>query len=166
MNTSVSKREAVTSASVYCFCLDNGWLKANPLPADKSSFGNFEALALQNKQVIQRLLERSDDSLASLDPYDQQTLRKLRDMYSSCLNEETLDKTGNAPLVEIVRTIRNLYREKDTLVGDIKQKRKSRGLTAALAFIHSKGRNMMYFYCVRSLNPQSCRNRFSVFVRN
>jgi endothelin-converting enzyme len=131
-------------------CLDNGWLKANPLPADKSSFGNFEALALQNKQIIQRFLEPSGGSLALLDSYDQQTLRKLRDMYSSCLNEEMLDKIGSAPLVHTAKTIRRLFREEDTIVDATKRKGKSQGLTAALAFIHSRGRNMLYFYCVRN----------------
>ncbi|EKM82802.1 hypothetical protein AGABI1DRAFT_68768 [Agaricus bisporus var. burnettii JB137-S8] len=125
---------------------NNGWLKANPLPADKSSFGNFEALALQNKQVIQRFLEPSHGSLALLDSYDQETLRKLRDMYSSCLNEETLDKDGNAPLVHIVKSIRSFFREEDTFVDATKHKKKSKGLTAALAFIHSRGIGSLFSF--------------------
>lgn len=134
--------------------VDNGWLKANPLPADKSSFGNFEALALQNKQVIQRFLEPSHGSLALLDSYDQETLRKLRDMYSSCLNEETLDKDGNAPLVHIVKSIRSFFREEDTFVDATKHKKKSKGLTAALAFIHSRGKDLIRLYCVRNWSGQ------------
>ncbi|KAF5358499.1 hypothetical protein D9756_001692 [Leucocoprinus leucothites] len=120
--------------------VNNGWLKAHPLPADKSSFGNFEALARQNKQVIQRILESSgENALLSQDPYDQEILEKIRDMYSSCLNEPLLDGIGSAPLEHFVETLRKLFREEDTDISLRKGRKKSKGLTAALAFLHSQG---------------------------
>jgi len=119
---------------------DNGWLKAHPLPADKSSYGNFEALAQQNQQVIQRIMESSDEiALESKDPYDEEVLKKIRDMYTSCLNESLLDGIGGAPLEHFVRTIRKLFRGEDTEIGRQGKKRKFKGLTAALAFLHSQG---------------------------
>lgn len=120
---------------------DGGWLSAHPLPADKGSYGNFEALAQQNKQVIQKILEGESSALASSDK-DAEILKKLRDFYSSCLSEDILDDIKETPLLHLVRTIRRLYREEDTeITADSFEKLsvKSNGLTAALAFLHSQG---------------------------
>jgi len=118
--------------------LAGGWLKAHPLPADKSTFGVFEALSQENKQVIRQILE-SKSSLSSFKTsYDEELLRKLRDFYSSCLGESELNDIGASPLVKFVKTIRRLYRSKDKeslLKGDVKVG----GLTAAVAYLHSKG---------------------------
>ncbi|KXN90536.1 Endothelin-converting enzyme 1 [Leucoagaricus sp. SymC.cos] len=116
--------------------VNNGWLKAHPLPADKSSYGKFEALAQQNKQVIQRILESSDENAPlAQDPYDREILQKLRDMYSSCLNESLLDEIGGAPLEHFVETIRNLFREKDTDISLRKEKTPLKGFSRWLFYI-------------------------------
>ncbi|KAJ3510592.1 hypothetical protein NLJ89_g4586 [Agrocybe chaxingu] len=91
--------------SFYNFA-NGGWLRAHPLPADKSSFGNFEFLSQQNQQVIQRILE-SNYSVGSV---DDQILTKLRDFYTSCLDERRLDDIGTTPLLHLVRTVRKLYK--------------------------------------------------------
>ena len=115
--------------------LAGGWLKDHPLPADKSTFGVFEALSQENMQVIRQILE-SKSSLSSFKTsYDEELLRKLRDFYTSCLAENELNDIGALPLGQFVRTVRRLYRSKgkESLGGDVK------GLTAAVAFLHSKG---------------------------
>jgi endothelin-converting enzyme len=116
--------------------LDGGWLNAHPLPADKSSFGNFEALAQKNKQVIQKFLE----SESSVDSVDDEILLKLRKFYASCLDERGLDEVGIQPLLHVVKTITQLYKGNDA---DISSPHgndgKLKGLTAAVAFLHSRG---------------------------
>ncbi|KAJ3560525.1 hypothetical protein NP233_g10783 [Leucocoprinus birnbaumii] len=127
--------------------VNNGWLKANPLPADKSSYGNFEALGQQNKQVIQRILEASDQSTSLIeDPHDQEILQKLRNMYSSCLNESLLDGIGDAPLKRFVETLRKLFKERSTDTGLRQGRGTSRGLTAALAYLHSQGIGSLFSF--------------------
>ncbi|KIL69617.1 hypothetical protein M378DRAFT_184036 [Amanita muscaria Koide BX008] len=119
---------------------NGGWLKSHPLPADKGSFGNFEALSQQNKQLIQQILT-STSSLQSIapTPEDQEILRKLRDFYSSCLQEDQLNDIGPIPLVHLVKTIRKLFREEKDK--DLEQLggMKGNGLTAAVAYLHSRG---------------------------
>ncbi|KAF5324773.1 hypothetical protein D9611_004556 [Ephemerocybe angulata] len=129
---------------------NGGWLSSHPLPADKSSFGNFEALAQQNKQVLQRIVERSAEASESVSnyDYDAEILKKLGDQYKSCLDEKYLNEIGEKPLRHIVKVIRKLYREEDT---DITAKvfkgeqegtdstPKFNGLTAALSYLHSRG---------------------------
>ncbi|KAF9001901.1 hypothetical protein BDQ17DRAFT_1357686 [Cyathus striatus] len=115
-----------------------GWLKSNPLPADKSSYGQFEALAQNNKHVIQSFLEtnisETYDSSA-----DQQLLEKLRALYASCVNEDQLEDIGDAPLKQFVHTVRSLFREDADAISSNGLPMNVSGLTAALAFLHSRG---------------------------
>jgi endothelin-converting enzyme len=79
--------------------VDGGWLNAHPLPADKSSFGSFDALAQKNKQVIQKILE-SESYVASV---DDEILLKLRNLYASCLDERGLDEIGTTVIRSILK---------------------------------------------------------------
>jgi endothelin-converting enzyme len=117
------------------------------LPADKDSFSNFEALAQKNKQLIQQIIEEKSVDISN--PYDKELLKKLSDQYHSCLNEDHLNEAGEKPLLKVVKTLKNLYREKDAVLptemhseqealGD-KPTFKFNGLTAATAFLHSRG---------------------------
>ena len=122
---------------------DGGWLNAHPLPADKSSFGSFEEVAQKNKQVIQKILE-SNYSMSSV---DDKILTKLRDFYSSCLDENRLDEIGTTPLLHLVNTVRKLYSGNDTDISSqsiSKEEKKVQGLTAAVAFLHSRGQLFQY----------------------
>ena len=85
-------------------------------------------------QVIRQILE-SKSSLSSFKTsYDEELLRKLRDFYTSCLAENELNDIGALPLGQFVRSVRRLYRSKcKELDGNVK------GLTAAVAYLHSKG---------------------------
>lgn len=122
-----------------------GWLRAHPLPADKSSYGNFEALAQQNKQVVQRILESEQSTASFSGTHDVEILRKLRNLYSSCLNEERLDEIGATPLLEFVQTVRRIFKGEvldETLPeGDPRDEPKPTDLTAAIAFLHSRGQS-------------------------
>jgi endothelin-converting enzyme len=106
------------------------------LPADKSSFGNFEVLSQQNKRVIQEILE-SQSSAEHTPSHDSEILTKLRDSYSACSNEERLDSIGSAPLLRFIKTLRRLYRKEDTEISLLPGI--DSGLTAAIAFLHSRG---------------------------
>lgn len=133
--------------------IDGNWLKQHPIPSDKGTFGNFEALAQQNRRLIQQILSEDSSSVYSTvshiteaeDPYDTQILKKLRGLYSSCMNEDLLDARGEEPLLHVIRTVRKLYNGKSTMV-DLatleknSDKEKERiGLTAAIAYLHSRG---------------------------
>lgn len=117
--------------------LDGGWLNAHPLPADKSSYGNFDVAAQQNQKVIRGILE---SQTTATDPADEHILTKLRDFYDSCLNVDQMDNIGDLPLLQMTRTIKQLYREQSTTITWGKENVPfHKGLTAALAFLHSKG---------------------------
>jgi endothelin-converting enzyme len=131
---------------------DGGWLKSHPLPSDKSSYGSFEALYQENKLVLKSILEKKAPT--SLSPsYDEQLLRKLRGLYSSCMDEDELNAMGPAPLVDFVGIVRRLFRGKQTEVSVTgKDDDKEHNLTAALAFLHSRGQKNHFLFLISLMN--------------
>ena len=66
---------------------------------------------------------------------DDEILLKLRNFYASCLDERGLDDIGIEPLLNVVKTIRRLYKGDGTDISSDKVK----GLTDAVAFLHFRG---------------------------
>ncbi|KAH9951953.1 Metalloprotease [Amylocystis lapponica] len=128
---------------------NGGWLKAHPLPSDKGAFGNFEALAQQNRRVLQEILSPSSSisSDVSLDSYDAQLQKKLRGLYSSCMNEDLLNDLGTEPLAKVTRNVRSLFQGETTIVDDLtarKRGEKNTNLTAAISYLHSRGLKVLF----------------------
>ncbi|KAI0306551.1 Metalloprotease [Multifurca ochricompacta] len=119
-----------------------GWRKAHPLPSDKGRFGNFNLLFQENQQIVRDILNFNGSiAIASLkESADKQLLTKLRNLYYSCMDEDTLDQLGEGPLNDFVGRIQKLYRGQSTEIANAKgSNNQQEGLTAALAFLHSRG---------------------------
>ncbi|KAJ3804396.1 peptidase family M13-domain-containing protein [Lentinula aff. lateritia] len=125
---------------------NGGWLRTHPLPADKGSFGNFEALAQDNEHVIQRILEDKSSTTSFISSSDDQILAKLRGFYSSCMNESYLDTRGHKPLMQVINNIRQMYRRKELVIKGETEKSTFQGLTAALAYMHSRGLGALFSF--------------------
>jgi endothelin-converting enzyme len=125
---------------------DGGWTKSHPIPSDKGSIANFGLVAEENRQIIKRFLEGNVDLASSTEStFDHQILKKLRDLYGSCMNEKGLTKRGIKPLLKVVEEIQSLYRHGPDRAGDDLVDR--RGLTAALTYLHSRGIGALFnFY--------------------
>ncbi|KZT68178.1 zincin [Daedalea quercina L-15889] len=123
---------------------NGGWLKEHPIPSDKGVYGNFEALAQQNRRVLQDIL--TSDAYVSPSTltasYDEQLMKKLRGLYASCMNEGKLNELGTEPLAAVTNNIRKLLYGETTVVGDKAPhilEKKITGLTAAIAYLHTRG---------------------------
>lgn len=135
--------------------VDGGFLDSHEIPAGRGAFGSFEELAQQNKRIIRKLLESSSDSSTVSDSssYDEQTLAKLQSYYASCTNEDLLNERDSGPLLDVVKVVKALYRSHSTKIiplasQDVPAGEKEQdGLTAAVAFLHSRGRMS---YCLLS----------------
>ncbi|KAI0319791.1 hypothetical protein OF83DRAFT_1108212 [Amylostereum chailletii] len=119
-----------------------GWRKSHPLPSDKGRLGIFNVLFQENQEIVRGILEEgSSFSFDVSSSADEELLSKLRNAYTSCTDEDTLDEFGEGPLKELSRVIKGLFRgdstEIQSSVSDADKKRD--GLTAALAYLHSKG---------------------------
>ncbi|KAF8580903.1 zincin [Ramaria rubella] len=121
---------------------NGGWLKANPLPNDKGSYGSFEEVTVQNQRTIQQILTKNSSSFMSPDA---ETLIKLQDLYQSCLAEDFMDSLGINPLKDVVNMVKKLFNISFPSVGSLRAEQHilnsnvRPGLTAAVAYLHSRG---------------------------
>ncbi|KAJ7684669.1 hypothetical protein DFH06DRAFT_1156294 [Mycena polygramma] len=130
---------------------NGGWIASHPLPADKGSFGQFEALSQDNKRVIQHFLETPSATSSFTTSYDEQLLHKLRAFYSSCIREDRLDEIGTEPLIHFVKTVQKLFRgEGFEVTAEEHDGLTVKGLTAALAFLHSRGIDALFSFDIES----------------
>jgi endothelin-converting enzyme len=85
------------------------------------------------------------ESGSMMDPegqFDHQVLRKLRDLYNSCMDENELDLLGVTPLLKVTRRIRELFRPKTMAKNMTNEKQESHGLTASIVYLHNIGMHM------------------------
>ena len=91
----------------YQFANGN-WIKNNPIPAAYPSWGEFNILAENNRNVLHGILEKAAaDKSAALGSNEQ----KIGDFYASCMDTAAIEKAGTAPLAPLMATISEL---KDT----------------------------------------------------
>ena len=69
----------------------NGWLNADPIPADQSRWGVTDVLIDQNRQKLRAILEKA---AAAPDP----ATRKIGDFWAACMDEDAIEAKGLAPL--------------------------------------------------------------------
>src|SRR5215813_5521615 len=75
----------------YACC---GWLKQNPVPADQSSYGRDTELAERNRLILRDILEKASTN----DPKRSAVNQKIGDYYSSCMDENAIERKGIAAL--------------------------------------------------------------------
>lgn len=73
---------------------NGGWLDRTPIPADRSSFGSFDALRERSEAAVRALLEEA--AAGSHAPGSD--LQKVADFYGSHLDLERIDALGLAPV--------------------------------------------------------------------
>src|SRR5215470_14796688 len=71
-----------------------GWLKQNPVPADQSSYGRDTELAERNRLILRDILEKASTN----DPKRSAVNQKIGDYYSSCMDENAIERKGIAAL--------------------------------------------------------------------
>ena len=86
-----------------------GWLKKNPIPPDKTSWGLSSKLADDNKVLLRKILEGAASSAGSKDPVKQ----KIGDYYTACMDETTIEAAGVAPLKANLERINKMHSNRD-----------------------------------------------------
>jgi predicted metalloendopeptidase len=102
-----------------------GWMKNNPIPADQAAWGRFSQLIERNRTALRAILEEAA-AASKRTPNEQ----KIGDYYSSCMDEDAINKKGIAVLKPEFDRI-------DAL------KDKS-GLPALIAHLHAEGVNALF----------------------
>src|SRR5436853_7459487 len=89
----------------YQFAM-GGWMKANPIPPEYSSWGTFTQLADKNQQNLRQILDDAANAKARPGSNEQ----KIGDFYASCMDTTAIDAAGTKPLepeLERIREIKN-----------------------------------------------------------
>lgn len=79
--------------------VNGGWLDANPVPADESSWGVFHEVEKRNEAVLKEILDE-----ATVQPKDE-LHRKLGDYYAAGMDEAAIERSGLEPLAEELAAI-------------------------------------------------------------
>jgi putative endopeptidase len=98
---------------------NGAWIKANPVPADKSRWGSFEQLADRNREVLKSIL---DEVSAKRDWPKGSMEQKVADFYASGMDETAIEKAGTAPLKPWLAKVDGLKSTKDlpALLGEFR----------------------------------------------
>ena len=92
---------------------NGGWIKTNPVPADKSRWGAFEQLADRNRDVLKSIL---DEVSARKDWPKGSTEQKVADFYASGMDEAAIERAGTAPLTALFAKVDGIKSAKELAV--------------------------------------------------
>jgi putative endopeptidase len=103
--------KAVDPAADFFHYAAGNWIKANPVPADKSRWGAFIELQERNWFLIHGIL---DSTAANKDRSDA-TAQKVGDFFRSAMDTNRLEELGFKPILADLKRIENLKESKDLL---------------------------------------------------
>ncbi len=86
-----------------------GWLKKNPIPPDKTSWGAVTKLADENKVLLREILEEASAVGPGRDPVKQ----KIGDYYAACMDEKAVENAGATRLKESLEQIGRMRSKRD-----------------------------------------------------
>ena len=109
----------------YQFAM-GGWMKANPIPAEYSSWGTFTQLRDNNLTAMRTILEAAAKAKSAPGSNEQ----KIGDLYTSCLDTSAIEAAGLKPIADELSAI------------DAINDRKS--LDAAIARLQREGAGVLF----------------------
>ena len=92
----------------YAFACSK-WQAANPIPADRSSWGRFNELDQRGEYIVREILEKTTAD----QPGRAANERKIGDYYASCMDESAVEKAGAKPLDPDFESIAGLRFKQD-----------------------------------------------------
>jgi endothelin-converting enzyme/putative endopeptidase len=108
-----------------------GWLKSNPIPADQSSWSVYGKLHDDNQHYLWGILEGA----AQLGVERTPSAQKIGDYFAACMDTETVEKAGSAPLAQDLARI-DAMQDKRALgawVGEVHSRTATVGMLFATA---------------------------------
>ncbi|KAF9325647.1 hypothetical protein BG006_010871, partial [Podila minutissima] len=91
-----------------------GFEEREEIPADEESVGYFKLVQKQNNRIIRSILSsESNKTIAIMGDHDSDAegsnLQKLRALFTSCMDEDRINKVGRQPVVDEVKKLLALF---------------------------------------------------------
>ena len=86
-----------------------GWIKANPIPADQSSWSVFRKLTQDNQRYLWGILAALAETTAGRTPVQQ----KIGDYFAACMDEGAVEALGAWPLAPYLARIEAMKSKRD-----------------------------------------------------
>ena len=113
------------------------WMKNNPIPADKTRWGRFNALDEHNLYVLRDILDQ-----AQANGKHSAIQQKVGDYYAACMDESTVEKKGTAPLQSEMERIAAIKTKQEII--------------PQVAYMHSQGIPVLFsFYPMPDMHDSS-----------
>jgi putative endopeptidase len=109
----------------YQFAM-GGWMKANTIPAEYSTWGSFTVLRDKNLAAMRTILESAANSKAASGSNEQ----KIGDFYSSCMDATAIDAAGSKPIATDLSAVEAIQDRK--------------GLDSEIARLHRQVNNVAF----------------------
>jgi len=93
--------------------VNNHWVAANPLPADKTRWGSFDKLAEQSREAQRKIVEAADKGAEQARPGSIE--QKIGWLYRAAMDEPRIDQLGAAPLAPELKAIAALKNPHDVV---------------------------------------------------
>ncbi|KAF9930645.1 hypothetical protein BGZ67_005710 [Mortierella alpina] len=133
-----------------------GFYEREQIPADSNSINYFSMLENHNADVVRSVVTPTDPKAPVApqdDPASQRNIKKLQDLYSSCMNEDQLVKIGRQPLEVEIRKIVELYPVYESNLHLVRRQLPDgdrRALSSLLAYNMKNGFSNFFVFDVRS----------------
>jgi putative endopeptidase len=92
----------------YQFAM-GGWMKANAIPPEYSTWGSFSELVDKNQQSLREILDAAVKQQAKPGSKEQ----KIGDFYASCMDTEAIEAAGTKPIEAELRSIAEMKNRAD-----------------------------------------------------
>ncbi|MFT7352192.1 MAG: putative endopeptidase [Flavobacterium sp.] len=89
--------------------VNGSWLKANAIPADKSSFGSFDLLYDQSQKDVREIIENA----AKQNTTEGSEEQKIGDFYASYVNRKMRNEKGINPIIPYLKQIDSIQNYTD-----------------------------------------------------
>ena len=91
------------------FQYSNGtWVENTKIPGTQSRWGSFNILRENNREILQKLLQKA----AASDAATGTDMQLIGDFYHSCMNEAAIERAGYSPVKPILRDISRIKNRK------------------------------------------------------
>src|ERR1700733_7001990 len=97
----------------YQFAM-GGWMKNNPIPADRASWGTGAELQEKNQAELRQIVESSASAKATRGSNEQ----KVGDFYATCMDASAIESAGIKPIAAQLEAI-NAVNDRNALLAEV-----------------------------------------------